>query len=51
MITVERNFEPREEFLWQTRRNFEKKLPNIFVGKYFKILFQNFDILIEFETF
>ena len=28
-----------------------KKFPNIFVGKYFKILFQNFDILIEFEAF
>jgi len=28
-----------------------QKLPKIFVGKYFKILFRNVDILIEFEGF
>jgi len=33
------------------RENFSAQtLPNIFVAKCFKMLFQNIDILIEFET-
>jgi len=45
----------RETSLSKPSRNqvriFGVKLTNILVGKYFKTLFQNLDIVIEFEAF